>query len=200
MYLLHWPDEGDVPLEETWGAMAELARQGLVRAIGMSNYEREDVERMHAIRPVDLVQDGLSMIDYLEARDAFAAYGEAGIGVTVFEPLASGILGGKTPEQVLATWTGAWVGTPFYQRLLSPGNAEKSFAVADGIRPVAERLGATVAQVAIAWVLHQSGVSAAIVGSRDGRHVRENAASADLDVVDALDELDALIPLGPTTG
>jgi len=198
MYLLHWPDEDGVPLEETWGAMAELAEQGLARAIGMSNYEREDVDRMHAIRPVDLVQDGLSMIDYLEARDAFAAYGEAGIGVTVYEPLASGILGGKTPEQVLATWTGPWVESDFYKRLLSPGKVEKSFAVADGVRPVAERLSATVAQVAIAWVLLQRGVSAAIVGSHDGGHVRENAASADLDVADAMDELESLIPLGPT--
>jgi aryl-alcohol dehydrogenase-like predicted oxidoreductase len=166
----------------------------------MSNYEREDVERAHAMRTVDLVQDGLSMIDYLEARSAFARYGELGIGVTVYEPLGSGILGGKTPEEVLATWTGAWVDSAFYKRLLGPGKAERSFAVANGIRPIAARLNATVAQVAIAWVLRQSGVTSAIVGSRSGSHVHENAAAADLDLSDVAGELDALIPLGPTVG
>ena len=73
-----------------------------------------------------------------------------------------------------------------------------SFAVVDGIRPIAQRLGATVAQVAIAWVLHQQGVTAAIAGSRDGRHVGENAEAALLDLSGVLDELDELIRLGPT--
>jgi aryl-alcohol dehydrogenase-like predicted oxidoreductase len=66
------------------------------------------------------------------------------------------------------------------------------------MHPIAERLGATVAQVAIAWVLHQPGVSAAIAGSRDGRHVKENAEASRLDLRGALDELEKLIPLGPT--
>jgi myo-inositol catabolism protein IolS len=197
VYFLHWPDRTGVPLEETWGAMAQLVEAGLVRAIGMSNYKLEDVERCHAQRPVDVVQVGLSLIDYLGDRPSITRCGELGIGVTIFEPLASGILGGKTLEQILALWTGAWVESPFYKRLLSSAKAEHSFAVADGLRPIAERLGATVAQVAIAWVLHQPGVTAAIAGSRDGRHVRENAEAAKLDLTDALDELEQLIPRGP---
>jgi aryl-alcohol dehydrogenase-like predicted oxidoreductase len=90
------------------------------------------------------------------------------------------------------------VESAFYKRLLGPGRAERSFAVADGLRPIAARLEATVAQVAIAWVLHQRGVSAAIAGSRDGRHVRENAQASELDLTLVIDELDELIPLGPT--
>jgi aryl-alcohol dehydrogenase-like predicted oxidoreductase len=82
--------------------------------------------------------------------------------------------------------------------LLSPGKAERSFAVADGLRPIAERLGATVAQVAIAWVLYQPGVAAAIAGSRNGGHMRENADAASLDLAGSLEELEQLIPLGPS--
>ncbi len=197
VYFLHWPDDTGVPLEETWGAMAELADAGLVRAIGMSNYELEDVKRCHAQRPVDVVQVGLSLIDYLDDRASIAACGEIGIPVTIYEPLASGVLTGKTLEQVLAIWTGPWVESSFFKRLLSPGRAERSFAVADGIRPIAERLGASVAQVAIAWVLHQPGVSAAIVGSRNGGHMRDNAAAAALDLTGSLEEVEQLIPLGP---
>jgi aryl-alcohol dehydrogenase-like predicted oxidoreductase len=105
VYFLHWPDETGVPLEETWGAMSELADAGLVRAIGLSNYELEDVERCHASRPVDVVQVGLSMIDYLDARKYIVRCRELGIAATIYEPLASGILGGKTKEQILALWT-----------------------------------------------------------------------------------------------
>ena len=179
LYFLHWPDDTGVPLEETWGAMAELADEGLVRAIGMSNYTMEEVERCHAQRPVDAVQVGLNLIDYLDARESIARWGEMGIAVTVYEPVASGILTGKNMEQVLATWTGPWRESSFFKRLLKPGKAEESFAVADGLRPIAERLGASVAQVAIAWVLHQRGVSAVIAGSRDEGHTKEKSGGPD---------------------
>jgi myo-inositol catabolism protein IolS len=198
IYFLHWPDDTGVPLDETWGAMGELVDEGLVRAIGLSNYKLADVEHCHKTRSVNVVQDGLSLIDYLDVRDSFARCRDLGIGVVAYEPVASGILAGKTKDEVLAFWTGPWVESAFYKRLLGPGRAERSFAVADGLRPIAARLEATVAQVAIAWVLHQRGVSAAIADSRDGRHVRENAQASELDLTLVIDELDELIPLGPT--
>jgi myo-inositol catabolism protein IolS len=198
VYFLHWPDDTGVPLDETWGAMGELVDDGLVRAIGLSNYKLADVEHCHKQRSVNVVQDGLSLIDYLDARDGFARCRDLGIGVVAYEPVASGILAGKTQAEVLAFWTGPWEESAFYKRLLAPGRVERSFAVADGLRPIAARLGATVAQVAIAWVLHQRGVSAAIAGSRDGRHVHENAQAADLDLSAVIDDLEQLIPLGPT--
>ena len=110
---------------------------------------------------------------------------------------ASGVLGGKTMEEVRAVWS-AWADMPFYQRLLIPGRAERSWAVVDGLRSIGEKLGATVAQLAIAWVLHQRGVDAAIAGSRSGHHMQENASAAELDLSDALDEIDQLISLGPS--
>ena len=70
-------------------------------------------------------------------------------------------------------------------------------AVVEGLRAIGDRLVATVAQLAIAWVLAQPGVSAAIVGSRDGRHMQENAAASDLDLTEVLDEFERLLPLGP---
>lgn len=199
LYFLHWPDSTGVPLEETWGAMAELRDAGLARAVGLSNYGIEDVERCHREHPVDAVQVGLNLIDYLEDRDDVARCGELGITVTIYEPLGSGILSGRTLEQVQAIWTGPWRESAFYKRLLGPGSAEKSFAVADGLRPIADALNASVAQVAIAWVLHQPGVAAAITGSRNGSHMRENAAAANLALTPTLlDEIEELIPLGPT--
>ncbi|MDQ1616267.1 MAG: hypothetical protein QOJ60_2206 [Actinomycetota bacterium] len=197
VYFLHWPDETGVPLEETWGAMSELVDDGLVRAIGMSNYAPADVRRCHEQRSVDVIQTGLSMVDYLEARPWIASCADLGIATVIYEPLASGVLTGKTREQVLATWTGPWVETPFYQRLLGPDRVGRSFTVADGLAPLAERVGATSAQLALAWVLHQPGVTAAIAGSRNDAHTRTNAKAAGLDITGVLPELEALVQLGP---
>jgi aryl-alcohol dehydrogenase-like predicted oxidoreductase len=153
IYFLHWPDDTGVPLEETWGAMSELANAGLVRAIGLSNYELEEIERCHAQRPVDAVQTGLSMIDYLDDRSLIARCGQLGIGVVIYEPLASGILSDKTLAQVLALWDGPWVESDFFERLLAPGKAERSFAVAPhrdaarrNGRPACNRVGAAPAR------------------------------------------------------
>jgi myo-inositol catabolism protein IolS len=197
VYFLHWPDRSGVPLDETWGAMGELADAGLVRAIGMSNYSLEDVERCHVQRPVDAVQVGLNLIDYADDRPSIAKCGELGIAVTIFEPLASGVLSDKTLEQVREAWGELWVEDDFYKRMLNPDTAAQLRAVVDGLRRIAERMGATVAQVAIAWVLHQPGVTAAITGSRNGGHMKENAESSNLDLTDSLDELEKLIALGP---
>jgi aryl-alcohol dehydrogenase-like predicted oxidoreductase len=195
LYFLHWPDDV-VPLEETWGAMSELVEEGLVRAMGLSNYDVADIERCHAQRTVDLVQDGLSLVDHLDARERFSRCAELGVPVVVYEPLASGVLSGRTMEEVREIWKD-WTEFGFYRRMLAPGRAERSEAVVDAIRPIARRHGISVAQLALAWVLHQPGVAWALAGSRDGRHVHENAAAAAVDLHASLDELDALIPLGP---
>jgi aryl-alcohol dehydrogenase-like predicted oxidoreductase len=196
VYFLHWPDEDGVPLEDTWGAMAELVDAGLVRSIGMSNHDMADIERCHATRAVDVVQEGLSLVDHLDARQLVGRCGELGIGVTIYEPLASGVLGGKPLDEVRAMWA-AWSEMAFYQRLLAPGPAARNEAVLDGLRVIAERVGSTVAQLALAWVLHQPGVDCAIVGSRSGVHLRENAGAAGLDLTDVIDDIERLIPLGP---
>jgi aryl-alcohol dehydrogenase-like predicted oxidoreductase len=138
------------------------------------------------------------VIDYLDDRASVARCGALGIGVTIFEPLASGVLSGKTLEQVRAVWTGAWEETEFYRNLTDPLWAARCSAVLEGLLALGARLDTTVAQLAIGWVLAQPGVSAAIVGSRDGGHIKENAAASELDLTDALDAIERLIPLGPT--
>ena len=135
VYFLHYPDRtGVVPLEETWGALAELVDDGLVRAIGLSNYKLEDVERCHAQRPVDAVQIGLNLVDYIGDRPYVARCGELGIAATIYEPVAGGVLGGKTLEEARAAWPGPWQESSWFKRILGPGTGERSFAVAEGLR------------------------------------------------------------------
>ena len=200
LYFLHSPDgPGGVPLDETWGAMAELVDDGLVRAIGLSNFTREQVEACHASRRVDAVQDGLSLIDHLANRELFRWCAEHDIAVVVYEPLAGGLLGGGpiTLEGLRRTW-GDLEEWSFYERLCAPGKLERSAAVAAQLMEVAARLEVPAAQVAVAWVLAQPGVSSALCGSRNPAHVRENSEAAELRLdADTMAALEAAIALGP---
>jgi aryl-alcohol dehydrogenase-like predicted oxidoreductase len=202
VYLLHWPDDTGVPLADTWGAMEALVDEGLVRSIGLSNYDRDDIWACHEQRPVDVVQTGLSLIDYLDDRDLIAWCGEQGIAVTIYEPLGSGILTDRPLQQVREAWIGTpWEDSAFFRRLLSPAKAQRAERVVEGVREVAMDAGATVAEVAIAWVLRQPGVTSAIAGSSNADRARGNAAAGDLVLSDAaFQTLEGLIPLGPAFG
>ena len=199
LYQLHWTDD-TVPVEETWTAMAALVDEGLVRWIGVSNFDRELIERCEAIRHVDSLQPQLSML-HLKNRDLIAWCGENGVGVVAYGPLAYGLLTGAiTAEAEFGPddWrrTG---GTSYYDRLFAPGKLERSLAVVEALRPVADRVGVTIAQLALAWVFHQSGVTSAIAGSRNPEHVRQNAGAGDVELDQkTLDELEELLPLGPS--
>ena len=165
--------------------------------VGLGGYELgpepdEEPDVPNAVRVIDAAIDGgVNWLDtsenYLGTRnEALIGAALARIAVTIFEPLGSGVLTGRTLEQVRASWTGPWRDSPFSKRLPGPGNGEKSFAVADALRP-------------IAWVLHQPGVTAALAGGRSEAHTRENAAvAAELRLShDVLAELEELIHLGP---
>src|SRR5262249_38334011 len=141
---------------------------------------------------------GLSVIDYLDDRDMIAWCGREGIAVTIYEPLASGLLTDAPFEQVREHWIGtAWEDVTVYPELMCLENAEPVRQVVDGLRRMADRLDSPVAHVALAWVLRQPGVSSAIVGSSRPERARSNAAAGELhlpdDVVQTID--DELVPL-----
>ncbi len=196
LYQLHWPDETGIPVEDSWGAMASLVDEGLVRFVGVSNFDRQLIERCEAVRHVDSLQQEFSMLN-LDDRDLIAWCGEQGTGVVSYGPLAYGLLTGAIGME-----------TTFREgdhraedtRLFPPEQRRRSLAVVDGMQPVAERLGISTAQLALAWNVHQPGVTAAIAGSRNPEHVRSNAAAGDVELdEDVLSELETLLSLGPVS-
>ena len=201
LYQLHWPDE-NVPVEETWGAMGTLQDEGLVRHIGVSNFSRAEIERCDRIRHVDTLQPPFSMLD-LRERDLIRWCGERGIGVVAYGSLAYGLLTGAITMETEfdeSDWrSGKRYQSGNYRRMFASGKRERSLAVVDRLRPIAERLGITVGQLALAWVVHQPGVTSAIAGSRRPDHVRENAGAGDIELDrETLDEIEReAIPLGP---
>lgn len=198
LYQLHWRDDG-VPVEETWGAMDALVDQGLVRWLGVSNFDRELIERCLAIRHVDSLQQEFSMLVRQHA-ELIAWCGERGVGVVTYGPLAYGLLTGAIDMETSFAPGDFRSGddeddTEVYDELFAPAPRRRALDLVEGLSAIAERLGCSVAQLALAWNVHQPGVTSAIAGSRDPAHVRANAEAGDLGLDDAtLGELDALLP------
>jgi aryl-alcohol dehydrogenase-like predicted oxidoreductase len=178
LYQLHWPDPEGTPLEETWGAMAALQDEGKVRSIGVSNFDRQQIERCLAIRHVDSLQPEFSMLNR-EHAELIRWCGEQGVGVVSYGPLAFGLLTGAVTADARFP-PGDWRGEKQSEGPFA--DLAGSLEVVDRLRPVAERLGCSLAQLALAWNVHQPGVTAAIAGTRNPAHVRTNAAAGDIEL------------------
>ncbi len=187
LYQLHWPDDTGIPIEETWGAMAALVQTGKIRFAGVSNFDRHQIERCESVRHVDSLQQEFSMLAR-EDRELLRWCGEAGIGVVSYSPLGAGLLSGAiAPGTRFDDWRGEAT-----EGFLA--DLEGSLAVVERLRPVAKRLAITLAELALAWNVAQPGVTAAIAGSRDPRHVRTNAAAGDITLDGpTLDELEEIL-------
>jgi aryl-alcohol dehydrogenase-like predicted oxidoreductase len=193
LYQLHWPDDRGTRVEETWGAMTDLMEDGLVRFIGVSNFDRDLIERCEAIRHVDTLQQEFSMLR-LEDRDLIRWCGEQGTGVLSYGPLAYGLLTGAITSETRFVRGDFRGGDEEGGSLFVEGNRERNLALVEALRPIADRLGITLAQLALAWNVAQPGVTAAIAGSRNPDHVRSNAAAGDTVLDEAtLSELDAIV-------
>ena len=118
--------------------------------------------------------------------------GDNGTGVVAYGPLAFGLLTGRFDKRSISE-LGDWRSVEL-EGLFGPTNLDDNLAFVDALRPIASKVGADLAQLAIAWVLAQPGVTSAIVGSRNGDHVRSNAEAAEVELDDAtLEEIEALI-------
>ena len=198
LYQLHWPDEIGVPIEETWGAMAGLVEAGLVRCVGVSNFDRDLIERCEAIRHVDSLQQRFSMVS-LEDRELIRWCGEVGTGVVTYAPIGYGLLTGAiTMDTTFTDADHRGEGGDNWASLFEPAQRQRALALVEAIRPIAARLDVSLAQLALAWNVHQAGVTSAIAGSRDAEHAAANAAAGDI-VLDAtnLRELEEALALGP---
>ena len=196
LYQIHWPAEHVVPVEETWGAMAEAQDEGLTRFIGVSNFDRDLVERCLTIRHVDSVQNQFSLLQQRD-RDALLPWlAERGIGYLGYAPLAFGLLTGVITEETTFAdedWRSGKRDVGYYDHYFAPDVIGDHLARVDALRPVAERIGAPLATVALRAALEVPGVTAVIAGTRKVSHVRENARAGELEVEPAdVKEIDSI--------
>lgn len=175
LYQLHRVDP-EVPVEETWGAMAELVAAGKVRYLGLSEATVEEIVAAHAVHPVSSVQSELSLwTDENVANGVLALTQECGIGFLAYCPLGRGFLTGTLTADTIGEGDFRSA-NPRFTREAMAANA----AIVDGVRAVADRRGVTPAQVALAWVLAQGDHVVPIPGTKRRRWLEENAAAAEL--------------------
>jgi aryl-alcohol dehydrogenase-like predicted oxidoreductase len=191
LYQLHWwPRDGErVPIEETWGAMAGLVEEGKVRFIGVSNFDQCQIRRCLAVRHVDALQAQFSPVTPALA-DLFTWCGEQGIGVLAYGPLGYGLIRPALPTvQEMTEMLGDLLGPKAPERW---GSA--ALELLREIHPIAERLGAPLSHVALAWNLAQPGVTSVIAGSSNPDHIHSNAQAGDVQLDDdTVNEIDALV-------
>ncbi|MEV0121334.1 aldo/keto reductase [Streptomyces sp. NPDC050703] len=185
LYYPHFPDP-QVPLEDTVGAVAELIGEGLVRHLGLSNVTAEQLRAAHAVHPVSAVQIEWSMWKPAEP-ELLAAARELGVGLVPWSPLGAGFLTGTVGR----------VGEGDFRQNAPRFDAANLKANNDRFAPVrgvAEELGITPAQLALAWLLHQDPDVVPIPGSRTPRHIEENLAAAHVTLDDeVLSRLDGIL-------
>jgi aryl-alcohol dehydrogenase-like predicted oxidoreductase len=188
LYQLHRVDP-QVPVEESWGALAEGVAAGKVRAIGLSEATVDEIERCHAIHPVATVQSELSLWTRDWTDDVLPWCRANDVAFLPFSPLGRGFLTGAMTADRSFESGDFRANLPRFR----PENLAANQALVDAVRAVAERVGATPAQVALAWVLAQGEQVVPIPGTKKVSRLEENVAAADLVLsADDLAELDAL--------
>lgn len=189
LYQLHRIDP-QVPVEESWGALADCVRQGKIRAIGLSEASVREIERAQAVHPVASVQSELSLWSREALRDGVVEHCRRhGIAFIAYAPLGRGFLSGRiaTPRD-LPEVDGRHHHPRFQPEVISANQP-----IIERVREIAGELGISVAQLSIAWVLAQGEHVVALPGTKTRGYLEENVAAGDVRLPEpALARLDAL--------
>jgi aryl-alcohol dehydrogenase-like predicted oxidoreductase len=189
----------DLPIEETIGAIAEMVEAGYVRHIGLSEVGAETVRRANAVHRVSDLQIEYSLLSREIETEILPTCRELGIGVTAYGVLSRGLLSGHwTKERAEAL-------EPHDFRASAPRftgeNLDLNLALVETLRAVAEAKDATVAQIAIAWVLSRGGDIVPLIGARRRERLTEALGALDVSLsVDDLVRIEEAIPAGAAAG
>jgi aryl-alcohol dehydrogenase-like predicted oxidoreductase len=185
-----------VPIEETVGAMADMVRAGYVRHVGLSEAGGETLRRAHAVHPICDVQIEYSLISRGPESDLLPACRELGVAVTAYGVLSRGLLSGHwSPERSRRR--------DFRSTLprFAEGNLARNLALVEALREVAEARGATVAQLAIAWVLSRGEDIIPLVGARRRDRLDESLGALELGLsADELAAIERAVPAEAAAG
>jgi aryl-alcohol dehydrogenase-like predicted oxidoreductase len=187
LYQIHWPVPAE-EIEEGWAALAELKEQGLVRHIGVSNFDLEQLQRIQQIAPVETLQPQYSLIERDAEQEILPFAERERIGVIVYSPMGSGMLtGSMTRERIERLADDDWRKRD--ERFREP-QLSRNLELVARLALVADRHQTTPGAVAVAWALRNPAVDGAIVGFRRPDQVDPILAAANLELTDGdLDEI-----------
>jgi aryl-alcohol dehydrogenase-like predicted oxidoreductase len=186
-----------VPIEETVGAIGEMVDAGYVRHVGLSEVGAETIRRAQATHPISDLQIEYSLISRGIEAEILPTCEELGIGLTAYGVLSRGLLSGHwSPDRE----TGP---TDFRSHAprFSGENLERNLELVEAIRGIAEEKGATVAQLAIAWVLARGDRVVPLVGARTRERLSESLRAVELELsADDLAAIEGIVPAGAAAG
>jgi aryl-alcohol dehydrogenase-like predicted oxidoreductase len=193
LYYLHRVDP-EVPIEDSVGALAETVAAGKARAIGLSEVTVEQIKRAQAVHPITAVQSELSLWTRDWMTEVLPYCEEQGIAFVPYSPLGKGFLTGRFTSYDDLPQDDFRRGLARFQQ----DALEQNAAITDKVKQIAERIGATPAQVALGWVIAQGEYVIPIPGTKTLKYLLDNAGAADVELTSAdLAELDALpVPTG----
>ena len=189
----------NVPIEETVGAIADLVKAGHVRHIGLSEVGAQTLRRAQAVHPISDLQIEYSLLSRDIEREILPTCRELGIGITAYGVLSRGLISGHWDHQRNRSLT------PGDFRSRSPrfaeGNLEHNLRLVDTLRALAAEKGATVAQLAIAWVLSRGDDIVPLVGARRVERLQESMGALPLRLsADDLARIEAAVPADGAAG
>lgn len=187
----------NVPIEDTVGAIKELIEAGYVRHVGLSEAGADTIRRAHAVHPVSDLQIEHSLISRGIEDEILPTTRELGIGVTAYGVLSRGLLSGHwTPERSETSRDFRAILPRFHGE-----NLQQNLALVEALRGVAESKGASVAQIAIAWVLSRGGDIVPLVGARSRTRLSESLGAVAVTLTDAdLAQIEQAVPKGVAAG
>ncbi|ROP44966.1 aldo/keto reductase [Pseudokineococcus lusitanus] len=197
LYYQHRVDTS-VPVEDTWGAMAELVQAGKVRHLGISEAAPETIRRAHATHPVTALQTEWSLWTRdVEEDGVLATTRELGIGFVPYSPLGRGFLSGAIRSTDDLAEDDFRRANPRFQG----ENMTRNLELVDEVRALAEAKGATAGQVALTWLLAKGPDVVPIPGTKRRTYLAENVGAVDVVLTrEELDRLEAVLPVGATAG
>lgn len=188
LYLAHWPDAA-TPIEETMEAVSRLRHQGKVKWFGVSNFSNEQLAAALKCGPVAVNQLPYSLVDRNIEKDKRPFCLENQVGIMAYSPMGKGVLSGKYDPSHLPPQDDYRHQRPHF----APENLSRNLTLARRLREMAPEIGCTPAQLALAWVLAQPGLTLAVPGAKSAEQVRLNAAAAEVKIPeDVLAELDRI--------
>lgn len=179
LYQIHWPDTS-TPGEESMKAMVQLKEQGKIRAIGVSNYDAKWLGDAMKVAPLASDQPPYSLIQRKIEKEILPFCRQHNIGVIVYSPLERGLLAGAVSPDRKFPPGDHRAGHKYF----TVENRKRVLAALEKIKPIAHRHGASLAQLAINWTVHEPGITAALVGARNAEQATHNAQAMQFKLTD----------------
>ena len=196
LYYQHRVDP-DVPIEETVGAMAELVREGKVRALGLSEARPETIRRAHKVHPIAAVQSEFSLLYRVEAEETLATTRELGIAFVAYSPLGRSLLTGKLASPAEMQADAPHRRHPRFEE----SNLAHNLGLIEPLRAMAAEKGATLGQLVLAWLLAQGEDIIPIPGTKRLERLDENLAALSVRLSPAeIEHISRIVPAGAAAG